>query len=231
MFPRLFTLLLSLSSLSLAACQAPRMAVPADIAAEAELLPVTNRGSATGSWADESFNVGPYRVADVDRKGETTKGLSLGGFGSATRTSGYSFKFTGPDGEARGQCAAELVAQDASALGGSVSSRAGKLGCNCQGTGASGELLLQSGTSSPLQGQATVHGWVVNVVALDRYEGGTQSLDPTGFEARAGVVAGAVEVLRPGRVWLARPLDASRRAGLACLFAGLLLYQPPRDPT
>jgi hypothetical protein len=51
--------------------------------------------------------------------------------------------------------------------------------------------------------------------------------DPVGFSARAGSYLGAVEVSRPGRVWLDKGLDAATKAKASCLFAGLLLYQPP----
>ena len=220
----------ALGGLALAGCQAPRMAVPADVATASELLPVANRGSATGSWADESFNFGPYRVADVDRKWNSKQGLGIGGLGgSSTSTTGYRFKFSGPTGEAQGSCSSERNTQQANVLGGNLTSQAGKLACNCQGPGATADVTLLSSSSAPVQGQANAHGWVVNVVSVDNYENGLQSTDPTGYQARAGVVAGAVEVLRPGRVWLARPLDAARRADLACLFGGLLLYQPPRE--
>jgi len=39
---------------------------------------------------------------------------------------------------------------------------------------------------------------------------------------------GAVEVAGKGRVWLNRALEPAARADMACLFAGLLLYQAPR---
>jgi hypothetical protein len=224
-----FLLPLLAAGAAVVACQSMRMAVPADVAGQSELLPIANRGSATGSWADESFNFGPYRVADVDRKWNSSQGLGIGGLGgSSTSTTGYKFKFSGPGGEAQGTCGSELSSQQANVLGGSLGSQAGKLTCRCDGPGATADVTLLSSTSAPAQGQANAHGWVVNLVAVDRYENGMQSPDPTGYEARAGVVAGAVEVLRPGRVWLARPLDPARRADLACLFGGLLLFQPPR---
>ena len=46
---------------------------------------------------------------------------------------------------------------------------------------------------------------------------------------RAGDSVSAVEVAGKGRVWLNKSLDADARADLACLFAGLLLYQPPQS--
>ena len=46
---------------------------------------------------------------------------------------------------------------------------------------------------------------------------------------RGPAAVGAVEVLHPGRIWLARALDNDGRSDLACLFAGLMLYKPPRD--
>ena len=43
------------------------------------------------------------------------------------------------------------------------------------------------------------------------------------------VTTGAVGVLNPGRIWLARNLEEPQRARLACNFAGLMLYLPPTD--
>ena len=40
---------------------------------------------------------------------------------------------------------------------------------------------------------------------------------------------GAVEVLRPGRVWLSSRLPETERLPVACVSAGLMLYQPPSD--
>jgi hypothetical protein len=33
----------------------------------------------------------------------------------------------------------------------------------------------------------------------------------------------------PGRVWISKALESTAREQVACLFAGLLLYQPAKD--
>ena len=38
---------------------------------------------------------------------------------------------------------------------------------------------------------------------------------------------GAVEVLKPGRVWFAKDIEGAERQELACLYVGLMLYMPP----
>ena len=63
--------------------------------------------------------------------------------------------------------------------------------------------------------------------AIYETDGGAQVPEPVGFSARAGGYLGAVEVSRPGRVWLEKGLDPKAKAQASCLFAGLMLYQPP----
>ena len=56
------------------------------------------------------------------------------------------------------------------------------------------------------------------------------SSSPAGFrfDGAEGSV-GAVEILRPGRVWLNERLPETERPPVACLSAGLMLYQPPSN--
>jgi hypothetical protein len=52
---------------------------------------------------------------------------------------------------------------------------------------------------------------------------------PAGYRVDGQGAVGAVDVLGKGRVWVQKKLGQEQRADLACVFAGLLLYKPPRD--
>lgn len=52
-------------------------------------------------------------------------------------------------------------------------------------------------------------------------------LEPTGYLAYGGGPAGGLELLYPGRAWLARSLSSNQREEMACLFGGLVLYESP----
>ena len=67
------------------------------------------------------------------------------------------------------------------------------------------------------------------IVALYDREGTLSDGEPSGYRVDGEGPLGAVEVLKPGRVWLAKSVAVAERAELACLFAGLMLYMPPRD--
>jgi hypothetical protein len=51
--------------------------------------------------------------------------------------------------------------------------------------------------------------------------------ETTGLIVEGEGPVGALEVLHPGRAWLARSLQATEREDMACLFAGLLLFESP----
>jgi hypothetical protein len=54
---------------------------------------------------------------------------------------------------------------------------------------------------------------------------------PTGYriDTGDGSARGAVEVLKPGRVWFPKDMDDAERNKIACLYVGLMLYMPPDD--
>ncbi len=222
-------LVLVCASLSVG-CAAGKMAVPDEVARSTDLFPIQNRSVMTGSAADESFNFGPYRASNVDRKFNRSIGLSLKqgfeGFAAGEGFGGHSFDFVGPGGPLRGECNTQRSKTTGIY---SDNKRAGRVACTCGGAGVYGEIDV-AGPAGTWNGQAALHGYPATVVSIDKYEGGLHSTDPIGFEVRGPQSPlGAVEIHRPGRVWLSRTLDPATHAELACLFTGLLLYIPP-DP-
>jgi hypothetical protein len=89
--------------------------------------------------------------------------------------------------------------------------------------------MLQTDITAGYSGVLIANGQQYRVASINEREGGFSSGDPTGYRVDGGQPTGAVEVLNPGRIWLARNLKEPQRAGLACNFAGLMLYLPPTD--
>ena len=204
-------------------------AIPVYPPQEMALLPVTNRGNFTGSWADESFVFGPYQVSQVDRRGVRSSGWSVpipvGTIGNTSTTSGYTFTFTAPGGHSQGECSTQFGQRQKFS---SFAAESSQVGCRCAGGGLNSEVMM-SGPGGAWQGQAMLHGYPVPMRSFSEYTNGVTSSLPFGFEVRAQNVLGAMASKRPGKVWLAHNLDPLTHAELACLFAGFLLYQQPKN--
>jgi hypothetical protein len=211
------------------ACTPARIAVPADLAKEAEEIQVTDRSRMTGALANESFKMGSFQITDVDRKWNSSSGFTIGRFSSEGKKTGYSFTFKGPGGEAKVKCASEHVNKEAKLFGGSIGTSAATIGCQCEGPGAQAELVLSTNEFNTYSGQAQTRGGAYSVTAIDKCETGSCGVSPAGYDIRAQSAAGAFEIFHPGRLWLARSLAADARADLACLAAGVMLYLPPSE--
>lgn len=214
-----------------AGCDAARMAVPADIATASEELPITDRSGWTGALADESFNLGSYKVADVDRKWNSKQTTSLGAMESTSSSGGYKFKLLGGTGPLDGVCESENRGRSADLGGGmSFGSMVAKLACRCSDASASTELTLEASTDSSYEGVWKRADAALHVRSINEREGGGNTHDPTGYRVDGEAAPlGAVDVMGKGRVWISKTLQGRERAELACLFAGLLLYQTPKE--
>lgn len=74
-------------------------------------------------------------------------------------------------------------------------------------------------------GTVTLAGRTLEVTSIRSTKGTWDTAEPVGFrvDGPQGPV-GAVEVLRPGQLWLSRKLGAEERRELACLLAGVMLH-------
>ena len=207
------------------------MAAPADITSASEELAITERSSWTGALADESFNLGPYKVVDVDRKWNSKRTTSLGAIESTRSSGGYTWKLSGGEGELSGVCETENRGKSADMGDGlSFGSMVAKLACSCNDASASAELVVEASTTEGYEGVFKRSTDAARVLAINEREGGGASSDPTGYRVDGdGAPLGAVDVMGQGRVWISRTVQGRARAELACVFAGLLLYQPPKD--
>jgi hypothetical protein len=210
------------------ACTPLKMAVPADLAKDADTIQVTDRSRMTGSLANETFKMLPYEITNVDRKWNSSQNNAALVYTSAEAKTGYSFTFKGPAGEAKAQCGSQSNQENASVLGFDINSSRDAIGCVCEGAGASAKMQIKSENGDRYGGQVVAHTANLTITAVMRYDNGMQAHDPVGYEFHGENLVGAVEVAMPGRLWLSKNVDDQVRADLACLSAGLLLYLPPK---
>lgn len=208
-----------------------RMVVPDDVAKGLEVIQVTDRSVWSGSLADESFVMGPYKVIDVDRDWDHSSQVSVFNFSSGRTEGGYTFKLKRKAGALTGQCTTEVKDTGIDLIGGvSFENRVAKLGCRClDGKVESAKVVLQAGTSAGYSGTVESGGMSHAIEALYDREGTLSTGEPSGYRIDGDGPVGAVEVLKPGRIWLDRSADTDTRSQLACLFVGLMLYEPPSD--
>ena len=237
-----------------AGCSNLKMPVPAELAEVSEELPVTGRSRFAGfPGVGESFQMGPYGISGIDRESTFSTGLSILGLSRKRVIGGYTYLFRGSKNERKAECAIEAAEEKISLPGTPVSvGRArGTLGCVCHGSqGASSMVMplsheakwLLGGTGKSHRGQLRSGRRDFSITAIFKteqkgfnYVAGegwsdtvlVPSSSPTGCLAYGDGPVGGLELVHPGRAWFARSLDATEREDMACLFAALLLYEPP----
>lgn len=215
------------TALGMGACTVleTRLAAPAPLAENAEIYSAEDRSLFSGALANESFRIGPYAVTDVDRDWDKSSSVGLGDYSRAKITSGYKFQFAGPSGAGKARCNSRRD-KDAVALSGSSSLAwvHDQLTCRCELNGSQAELTLSDdGDGARIGAQA------YSVQRLHHTEQGMRLPEPLGFAVSTldGQAVAAVELEHPGRIWLAPALSDPDRAGLSCVFSGLLLFQAP----
>ncbi|HEX2672064.1 MAG TPA: hypothetical protein VHM25_14380 [Polyangiaceae bacterium] len=211
--------------LALSACAGPRMAAPADVSSSSDVLAVSERSQASGALVNEGFKLGPYEIADVDRKWDSSSGVSVGPWGKETKTTGFSFTLAGSKTKLKGKCESVLEKQSVLSFGGgSIDWGSTTIACNCEGAADKASLVLSKDAN-----KLTVGTTDYPIQPVHSVVGGSEQSAPSGFRADSDGPLGAVEVLYPGQVWLKKGLDESTRSNLSCLFTGLMLYKPPSD--
>ena len=211
-----------------------QMVVPTDVSGVSDVIAATDRSIWSGALADETFTLGPYRVIDVDRDWDSSRSTSVSvskfGFSWGNTEGGYAYQFDTPDGRMNGQCLTEAKDTGFSVRSVDFQTRVAKLSCICNDSGTEvARVMLQADITAGYSGTLTANGQQYRIESINEREEGLNSGDPTGYRVDGDQPTGAVEVLNPGRIWLALDLERSQRARLACTFAGLMLYLPPID--
>lgn len=207
------------------ACGQPRMQVPPEISAKSEVLEATDRSSWSGSLADESFQLGPYAIKDVDRDWDSSSGVAVGGISHEEGEGGYAYQFEGKGKKEAGRCmTGKTDTGVALGSGFALEFQFSKLACSCAAGGKEATVLVKS-EGSKYTGSLTTSGGTYPMRSVHELEGGSTVEKPTGYRMD-GETVGAAEVTHPGRVWLDKSLTDDERIEIACLFAGLMLYKP-----
>jgi hypothetical protein len=215
-------------------CAGPRMVPPDDVAQKSQTLEVGDRSAMSGALANESFKLGAFEVADVDRDWNKKSGFSVGGFSNDTTTSGYSYNLKGGGDSWAGSCASQADKEGVKILGGEAAWGKTRLTCECKKGPVTAVVQLDSkqpdSSTKGMGGELNAGGAKYKVTAVTSTDKTNLSGSPAGFrfDGDDGAV-GAVEILRPGRVWLNERLPESERPPVACLSAGLMLYVPPSE--
>jgi hypothetical protein len=211
--------------LTLVACAGPRMAAPADVSSSSEVLAVSDRSQASGALVNEGFKLGPYEIADVDRKWDSSSGVSVGPWGKESKTTGFSFTLAGGKTKLKGKCESVIEKQSVLSFGGSsIDWGSTTIACTCEGGADKASLVLSKDAN-----KLTVGTTDYPIQPVHSVVGGSEQSAPSGFRADSDAPLGAVEVLYPGQVWLKKGLDEPTRGDLSCLFTGLMLYKPPSE--
>lgn len=204
-------------------CAPAKMAVPPAVAKNSEVLEASDRSSWQGALVDESFKLGPYQVADVDRDWNSGSGFSIGPFADKKATTGYQYQLVGGGANLTGQCGSETKKGSwALSESSEVSWSSTTVACSCSGQGEPATL-----TWSAEDSEVAIGGKTYALEPIHETDKGGSTSEPVGFSVQGGEPLGAVEVTHPGRVWLNRALAPSVKAQASCLFVGLLLYTPP----
>jgi hypothetical protein len=214
----------------LAACAGPRMVPPAEVA-QGTVLDAKNRSSASGGFVNEAFDLGPYKVAKVDRSWVHGSGFGAGAYSTLRSTAGYTYELQGGAQAWKGTCAISKDEKNVK-LGGGMSFGGSKasLACECGGGTQSGHLDLTRDRSGNFEGKVTpaTQAYTLSVVKETdkKYWGG----EPAGyrFDGTDGA-RGAVETMHPGRIWYTDKMAEAEREPGTCLLAGLMLYKEPAD--
>lgn len=210
-------------------CASPHMVVPPDIGPATEEVHVEGHTQASGMFVNEDFKIGDFAVANVSRGGKSTSKFgAFGGFKSDSST-GYSFDLVHGSDKLHGECLSESSEGGFSLGGFTASSKMAKLGCACGNEAApAASVVMSASTTSDYGGTMKAGEASFEVKAINDRQGGLSAGGPAGYRVDGQGVTAAVDVLGPGRVWLAKDLEGDKRTDVTCVLAGLMLYQPPK---
>jgi hypothetical protein len=220
------------SAVGAAGCTQPRMAPPAELNQGMDELPVEGRSMASGALVNEDFKIAPYQVVNVSRGAKHTSKFGAFGAFKSDAESGYSFDFKSGNTTIHGECTSEVAEKGFSLGGTGIGKQTAKLGCACGSESApTASVVMAAETGgNGYGGTLKSHADSFQLKAIYEREGAMLSDGtPAGYRVDGQGIVAAVDVLGKGRVWVQKKLGPDQRADLACVFAGLLLYKPPKE--
>jgi len=219
---------------SLVGCTMPAMRASPELVARSELQGSSPRGRV--GLFNEAFELGPYRIQNVDRDWATEAsvtappGFSYSTTNSRARTGGFTFEFVTSEEIVTGVCETwSAIEREATTyrVRAAETVVAYRLVCSCSSGGRID--LVRAVDRFGLSGRLSQYDRVFTVHEVHETEGDAPGWGQTlgfAFDAVEGPI-GAVQVLSPSRVWLKADLAAADKADLSCLAAGLILTPPP----
>jgi hypothetical protein len=210
-------------------CGSPHMVVPADVGPATDEVHVEGRSQASGMFVNEDFKMGDLAVAHVSRGGKSTSKFGAFGAFKSDSSTGYSYDIVSGSGTLHGECVSE-ASEGGFSLGSlTASNKMAKLGCACGNDAApAASVVMEASTTSDYGGTMKAGDATYQVKAINDREGGMSSGGPAGYRVDGSGVTAAVDVLGPGRAWLAKSLEGDQRTDVTCVLAGLMLYKPPK---
>jgi hypothetical protein len=225
-----FLALLPLLPLAFIACAGPRMVPPAEVAS-GTVLDSKNRKNASGLFVNEAFDLGSYRVDKVDRKSISGSGFTISNYSTNKTTTGYSYLLKGGTQEWKGACA---MSKDDKSVGlgkgMSIGRTKSSLTCECKSGDNAGRLELKAGNDGEYAGSFSPAGKSYDVTAVKDFDKKYWGAEPAGyrFDGTDGA-RGAVETMKPGRIWYTEKMAENEREPATCVLAGLMLYVEPSE--
>lgn len=224
--------------LCIVGCSSIRMVPPQDVAEQSDAYEATGRSLMSGAFVDESFQLGPYAVAAVDRDWQKSDASSVSGsnqghslgFSKENIQTGFAFQFKEGAETLPAACTAYTERKGVSiGKNNKLTSQDSTLVCTCGAGEGAAKLVLEHKKGGP-GGKVTLARGTIDVTDVRESTAAWKLSEPVGFRVGKGADAiGAVEVLRPGRIWVSKALDAGERRQLGCLLAAVMLYEEPRE--
>jgi hypothetical protein len=216
-----------------------RMQPPEDLVGENEVLEVTDRSQfGRGLLTSEEFDLGPYRVSDVDRDWNKTRGSAKdlwffeGRKVQTKSVGGFSFSFDLGGAELSASCDTAVLSKAYKFGSWSVAGDSQSMGCRCR----SGANIVSSLWVVDAKAGTQWSGWLslgdikYQLVGDKRLEGNKTSAGPAGylFDGDGSSPVRAIDIMHPGRVWLHKNLSPEDRVAAGCAAAAILLESTPR---
>lgn len=222
-----------LLSLALFGCQTARMAIPAGLAAEADVYPCLGRG---GFSLAEKFAFGPYSVSDVHRGWTHRVAWGIVMYEKSRARQQYEFTLQVPSGRNwQGQVVTGVRQEDlkGTVAGGELTWGLSRDVNFVARLGLAGQSNAWTLLLAEERGGVVLKGLLGDGTATYRVEGTRQLagssmplMENAGFLIYAGTqLVAAVDLLNAGSVHFARGLTAGQREPLAAAAAALLLYR------
>jgi hypothetical protein len=202
---------------SSAACVTPRMKVPVESNRDSDAVAVDGLPMWRGALFKEDFKIGEDRVVHISRGAESqTRFRTFLGFESNQQDS-YFFDVTQAGEMLHGECA--VAASESGAKLGKVTlhRQASRIGCACGDSSGGRVNLATESSNSEGEGTISAAGVTYRVAEIHDLEGGGWSSPVAGYRIDGDHFVGAVDVLRPGHVWLDQPRCRFARGPHVCI--------------